>query len=190
MTTKGKLPVILLLLPILQTVPSADAEDAPFTYSDDWSLVSAPPPPGPYQAVNIDPRVPGQDAIPPMTTGIESFHNWEQLPADIDANPPAAGKPALPPAGEPATRQGMPGNNAPAPVPGNYESRLQRPPDYHFAEPVRMPKQEPYPKYGNVPPSGYYSPPAVPVEEEVPPPPVYDAMTGQSSGVYGRSRGQ
>jgi hypothetical protein len=32
--------------------------------SGDWSLVSAPPPPGPYRTVNLDPRVPGAEGIP------------------------------------------------------------------------------------------------------------------------------
>ena len=73
MMTKAKLPAVLILLPLLQAAPVVVAEDAPFTYSDDWGLVSAPPPPGPYQAVNIDPRVPGQDALPPMTTDAESL---------------------------------------------------------------------------------------------------------------------
>jgi hypothetical protein len=41
-----------------------------------------------------------------------------------------------------------------------------------------------------MPPSGYYRSPAVQMEQEVPPPPVYDAMTGESGDVYGRPRGQ
>jgi hypothetical protein len=39
----------------------------PYHYSNEWSLVSAPPPAGPYHPVNIDPRVPGPgsvDALP------------------------------------------------------------------------------------------------------------------------------
>mgnify|MGYP000231716245 CR=1 FL=1 len=72
MKITGRLPGVLMLLPLLQLPGITGAQEPPFTYNDDWSLVSAPPPPGPYQAVNIDPRVPGQDAIPPMTTDIEA----------------------------------------------------------------------------------------------------------------------
>lgn len=190
MMTKSKLPGVLLLLPLLQAAPVVVAEDAPFTYSDDWGLVSAPPPPGPYQAVNIDPRVPGQDAIPPMTTGTESLQGWEQMPDEMVINPPAAGRPALPPDTEPSIQQKVQGNYAPAPVPGAYEGRLQRPPDYRPPEPHGMPNPGQYSTYGNMPPSGYYRSPAVQMGQEVPPPPVYDAVTGESGGVYGRPRGQ
>jgi hypothetical protein len=191
MITKGRLPAVFMLLPLLQAPPVAVAEDAPFTYSDDWSLVSAPPPPGPYRAVNIDPRVPGQDAIPPMTTETESFHVWEPLPADIDTNPPAAGIPALPRVEEPPVQNRLPESNVgPAPVPGAYDSRMQKTPDYRFSAPTGMPNQDQYPTYRDMPPSGYYRSPAVQMEQEVPPPPVYDAMTGESGGVYGRPRGQ
>jgi len=190
MITTGRLPGMLMLLPLLQAAAVAVAEDAPFTYSDDWSLVSAPPPPGPYRAVNIDPRVPGQDAIPPMSTGAETFQGWEHLPPEIDANPPAAGRPALSPATQPPIQHEIPGNTGPAPVPGAYQDRMQRPPDYRFSEPSGMTNPEQYTTYGNMPPSGYYRSPAVQMEQEVPPPPVYDAMTGESGGVYGRPRGQ
>ncbi len=190
MMTKAKLPAVLMLLPLLQAAPVVVAEDAPFTYSDDWGLVSAPPPPGPYQAVNIDPRVPGQDATPPMTTGAESLQGWEQMPDEMVTNPPAAGRPALPPVAEPPIQHKVPGTYGPAPVPGAYEGRMQRLPDYRPPEPPRMPNPAQSSNYGNMPPSGYYQSPAVQMEQEVPPPPVYDAMTGESGGVYGRPRGQ
>jgi len=190
MISKRKLPGVLVLLTLLQAAPVVVAEDAPFTYSDDWSLVSAPPPPGPYQAVNIDPRVPGQDATPPMTTDAESLQGWEQMSDEMETNPPAAGRPASPPAAEPPAQQKVPGNYGPAPVPGAYESRLQRSPDYRPSEPPGMPNPGQNSNYRNMPPSGYYSPPAVQMEQEVPPPPVYDAMTGESGGDYGRQRGQ
>ena len=191
MNINGRLPGVLLLLPLLQAQTVAVAQEAPFTYSDDWGLVSAPPPPGPYRAVNIDPRVPGQDVTPPMTTGAESFQGWEHLPPEIETNPPAAGRPALPPIVEPPPVQHeVPGDYGPAPVPGAYQGRMQKPPDYRFSEPPAMPNPEQYTTYGNMPPSGYYRSPAVQAEEEVPPPPVYDAMTGETGGAYGRPRGQ
>lgn len=191
MKIKGRLPGVLMLLPLLQLPGVAVAQEAPFTYSDDWSLVSAPPPPGPYQAVNIDPRVPGQDAIPPMTTDVETVQGWAEMPAEIDAAPPpAAGRPAASSAMESAVQHTAPGSYGPAPVPGAYDGRMQRPPEYRFPEPAGRPTPEQYTNYGNMPPSGYYRSPSVHMEQEVPPPPVYDAMTGESGGVYGRPRGQ
>jgi hypothetical protein len=192
MKITGRLPGVLMLLPLLQLPGITGAQEPPFTYNDDWSLVSAPPPPGPYQAVNIDPRVPGQDAIPPMTTDIEAVQGWVEMPVEIDAaQPPAAGKPAASPAMEQLpVQQGAPGYYGPAPVPGAYDGRMQRPPEYGFPEPAGRPDPEPYTNYGNMPPSGYYRSPSVQMEQEVPPPPVYDAMTGESGGVYGRPRGQ
>ena len=186
----AKLPAVLILLPLLQAAPVVVAEEAPFTYSDDWGLVSAPPPPGPYQAVNIDPRVPGQDAAPPMTTDAESLQGWETMPDEMLTNPPAAGRPALPAAAEPSIQHKVPGTSGPAPVPGAYEGRMQRPPEYRYSESRGMPGPGQYSTYGNMPPSGYYRSPAVQMEQEVPPPPVYDAITGESGGVYGRPRGQ
>jgi hypothetical protein len=189
MMTKGGLPGYLMLVLLLPAAPVVVAEEAPFTYSDDWSLVSAPPPPGPYQAVNIDPRVPGQDAIPPISTGAESFHGWEQLPAGIETNPPAAGRPSIPPTpSEEVIPHSVPGEYRPAPVPGAYQERIPRPSDYRFPEPTGMQSPE-HTTYGNMPPSGYYKSPAVQMEQEVPPPPVYDAMTGESDGLYGRPPG-
>ena len=59
----------LLLVGIACQAQLAAAEEAQpqFKYSNEWSLVSAPPPAGPYQPVNIDPRVPGPGPgiIPP-----------------------------------------------------------------------------------------------------------------------------
>jgi len=59
---------LLLLLGTAFQAQSATAADAEpqFTYSDEWSLVSAPPPAGPYQPVNIDPRVPGPGMVSQM----------------------------------------------------------------------------------------------------------------------------
>ncbi len=48
-----------------QQVPGGAPEPA-YIYSDDWGLVSAPPPQGPYNAINLDPRLPGQDLVAPM----------------------------------------------------------------------------------------------------------------------------
>jgi hypothetical protein len=70
--------------------PLQDEEEfKPFVYTDDWALVSAPPPPGPYQSVNIDPRVPGQDAAPPMTIEPPPVTPPPGMPAAVDIQPPA-----------------------------------------------------------------------------------------------------
>ena len=39
MKIKGRLPGVLMLLSLLQLPTVAVAQDVPFTYSDDWSLV-------------------------------------------------------------------------------------------------------------------------------------------------------
>lgn len=125
-----------------------------------------------------------------MTTGAESLQEWEQMPYEMVTNPPAAGTPAAPPAAEPPIQHKEPGGYRPAPVPGAYEGQMPRPPEYRSSEPAGMPGPGQYSTYGNMPPSGYYRNPAVQMEQEVPPPPVYDAMTGESGGFYGRPRGQ
>lgn len=62
-----------VMLAVLAAIPfSGFAEqELEFTYSDEWSVVSAPPPSGPYRAVHVDPRVPGQGIIPPVTSSFE-----------------------------------------------------------------------------------------------------------------------
>lgn len=57
--------------------------DSTFRYSDEWALVSAPPPSGPYRLVHIDPRVPGQGIAPPLVTGVDhSSADSEDVAAD------------------------------------------------------------------------------------------------------------
>lgn len=183
MIQKCKLPAVILLIPLLYLPAMASAEDAPFTYSNDWRLVSAPPPPGPYNAVNIDPRVPRQEAIPPMTTGSTPQPSWEPLPAEVISNPPAAGWPQYHPGSQPPQPE-LPEDEMPAPLPGAYQGHMPAPPGYGappsgFAPPPGQPSA-----YGNIPPSGYYQQPSTQDEQEVPPPPVYDALTGESGDVY------
>jgi hypothetical protein len=43
---------------------AAEDPELPYRYSEEWSVVSAPGPAGPYQPVNIDPRVPGSALLP------------------------------------------------------------------------------------------------------------------------------
>jgi len=63
-------PVMLAVLAAIPVSGFAEQE-LEFTYSDEWSVVSAPPPSGPYRAVHVDPRVPGQGIIPPVTSSFE-----------------------------------------------------------------------------------------------------------------------
>lgn len=187
MMIKNKLLGIMLAVPMAQAATPALAEEAPFTYNDDWRLVSAPPPPGPYSAVNIDPRVPRQEGIPAMGSGGEAVQPWQPLPAEAIESPPAAGAPVYPP----QTRQTQPRLDRgalqdPAPVPGAYQGTIPVP-DYRMAEPSRMPAPPQHSVYGSMPPAGYYRSRGMQQEQEevVPPPPVYDAMGDESSkGVY------
>jgi hypothetical protein len=56
----------LMLQLVTQPATGEEAPAAQYKYSDEWSVISAPPPAGPYRSVNIDPRVPGESAVIPM----------------------------------------------------------------------------------------------------------------------------
>jgi hypothetical protein len=196
-----------LVLSLLLTAAPVVADDAAptsgFHYTDDWAVVSAPPPPGPYRAVNIDPRVPGVDAIPPISMDAVSPHGAEDIPAEALNEAPAAGIPAdrlpqqspaaalaTPQAASPRPQPVNPANmgRSPSPTTGyNYpapqyqsQPRTAQPPGYTPA----------YPGYGNQPAYGYYGTPAYPQgQQQVPPPPVYDSAN-RSRYPYGRPAGQ
>lgn len=156
------------------------ATQSEFVYSDDWSIVSAPPPPGPYNSVNLDPRIPGQeDNIPPgMSRRVPPPITIDRIADDMMAAPPAAGQPAIetrPPAR--AARQ-MP--YSAAPVYQRYERMPAR---------TRQPWSA-VPPPRNYPPTGWAdSGPGV-TEEEVPPPPVYDRMNTPPSRPFDHSSGR
>jgi len=178
-------PVVLSLL--LVTAPVLADESVPnseFTYTDDWAVVSAPPPPGPYRAVNIDPRVPGVDAIPPLPMDQVPTSTRSDIPAEALSNPPAAGIPAThQPEGSPAAalnthpsaQTAMPGHTGRVPPsPSGY---------YYPAPPSAYPaygNQPTYgnqqPAYGNQPTYGYGSQMYHQGQQQVPPPPVYDSI--------------
>jgi hypothetical protein len=64
-----------------------------YRYSDDWKIVSAPPPPGPYETVNVDPRVPGQDITRPVPRDVMTLDPAESMPIELgQLAPPAAGR--------------------------------------------------------------------------------------------------
>jgi len=80
--------VFAMLIVSLLTPPVFGEEPAlPYQYSNEWSLVSAPPPAGPYRPINIDPRVPG----PGTVTELPLLPlQPEDKPADTPSNDGAA----------------------------------------------------------------------------------------------------
>jgi len=189
-------PIVLSLL--LVTAPVLADESAPnseFTYTDDWAVVSAPPPPGPYRAVNIDPRVPGVDAIPALPMDAVTTSAVEDIPADALATPPAAGIPATrPPQDSPASALDTQQPAQPV-TPGRTERVAPSPPGYYYSAPSRYPAQThsapaaDYSGYRNQPAYGYYGTPAYRQgEQQVPPPPAYDAMM-RNQRPYGHPAG-
>jgi hypothetical protein len=177
-------PVVLSLLLIAASAFAEEpAPSSEFTYTDDWAVVSAPPPPGPYRAVNIDPRVPGVDAIPPFSMEAVSPSPEEDIPAEALANPPAAGRPAAVPVEDsPASTLDLQQPAQPA-MPGRARQVSPSSPGYYYRAPPRYQAQTrsapPAGRsgYWKQPDYGYYRAPASrQVEQQVPPPPVYDAM--------------
>ena len=172
---------VVLLLVAAPVLAAESAPDSGFTYTDDWAVVSAPPPPGPYRAVNIDPRVPGVDAIPPLSLDTVTLPVKKDIPAEALANAPAAGIPAtrLPqdsPAATLDTRA-----SAQAVAPARTGQMQPAPSRYYYPEPSRYPAQTRsvpvpgYRDYRNQPNYGYGAPAYRQGQQQVPPPPVYDA---------------
>ena len=180
-------PIVLSL--VLMTAPVLAGQSAAgtdFTYTDDWAVVSAPPPPGPYRAVNIDPRVPGVDAIPPLTIEPAAPPAESRIPAEAMTNAPAAGIPSARQATE-SPASALTPQQAPAAQPV-IQGRAQRiapsPPGYYYPAPSRYPAQSysvppvAYPGHRDQPVyGGYYGSPAYRQgQQQVPPPPVFDSM--------------
>ena len=164
-------PVVLWLLLITAPVLAQETE---FTYTDDWAVVSAPPPPGPYRAVNIDPRVPGADAIPPLPMdAITTPSGEDRIPTEALENAPAAG---IPSSRQPPEMPGHPQRVAPPPSGYYYPAPTQYPAQPQSVAPAAPPAA--YPGYRNQPAYGYYGSPAYRQGQQqvVPPPPVYDSM--------------
>jgi hypothetical protein len=120
-----------------------------FQYSDDWKIVSAPPPPGPYSTVNVDPRVPGQDITRPVPGDLLLGESTDDIPEELgQVSPPGAGIPVH--SAEPRTPQGRPAYTPPPPAGaynrqdyGRYPGRgynAPRYPDYTY--------RQTYPGYG------------------------------------------
>lgn len=161
-----------------QTPAAADSQSTFYTYHDDWAIVSAPPPPGPYQAVNVDPRIPGQeDVMSSFAPGVDSGPPGagDQLPEDYMSAPPAAGIPS---------RAGS------SPYPGQGSFAVEPPPGYYSSRGFGMRRSAPVPEYPNPDyrypqsgsprygygPSPWSNAPGQRSEDEVPPPPLYNRM--------------
>jgi len=157
------------------------AVQSEFTYNDDWAIVSAPPPPGPYNPVNLDPRIPGQEGnIPPdMGMQISPPISGDRIADEMAATPPAAGQPVI------ETRP---------PARAARQTPYRAPPMYGYGRmPARTrPAWSVAPRTHNYPPTGWADPGPGPgvAEEEVPPPPVYDRMIGTPPGPYGDRSGR
>jgi hypothetical protein len=168
---------LTFLLAAAPTYSEEVTAPAEFTYTDDWSLVSAPPPPGPYSAIHIDPRVPGHDSLPPLPAGNQPQQSWEEVEEKTTARPPAAGAP------DSASRdRPMQLRQAPQRRPQPRMRQQQR--AYDYPVPGHYPGRANYPGYGNMPPSGYYGSPYPNQADEVPPPPVYDEMMRRSGAAW------
>jgi hypothetical protein len=161
-----------------QATGETDVQSTFYTYHDDWAIVSAPPPPGPYQSVNIDPRIPGQeDVITPFVSGFNApTDRGEPPPGDFMGEPPAAGLPSPPSTGV-YTGQGALGNNEPPP--GYYSSREYNQNRLAPAQEYQSPYG--YPRYTRSP---WSNPPMQRSEDEVPPPPIYNRMVAPPPPVY------
>ena len=163
------LAALLMPATVFSDDPADDPGGQPYTYVDDWEMVSAPPPPGPYRSVNLDPRIPGQGAAPALTMEAPAMLQGNRSPAVMPA--PAAGVRAEQPPVPPGRAL-----HARPPVPGPYS----RPPQGYpqGMSPYRGPMG--YSGYRSMPPPGtYYGRGMQRRMPEVPPPPVYDAMMGR-----------
>ena len=177
--------LILAIAAALATAVAVSADQPPaeaqnqasyYTYHKDWAIVSAPPPPGPYQSVNLDPRIPGQEDIMPSFAGAFTAppSASEPVPENFLDEPPAAGPS---PAGA-GTYTGR-GSFDYQPPPGYYRSRgygmRESAPVQRYREPYYEYPQSAFPRYGYaVPP--WRDAPVQRTEDEVPPPSVYNRM--------------
>ncbi len=124
---RGTHLLLMLAAGFLLQASHAEEPETQFKYSDEWSLVSAPPPAGPYQPVNIDPRVPGAATIPqvPMVMPRQQAAQ-ESFPDDtmVGGVPGGAVEQA---ASEIMTRAAPGETRTMPPVPGHYQSVMTQP---------------------------------------------------------------
>ena len=176
----------LLIYTVAGSVAMLDATVASASPdTDDWRLVSAPPPPGPYHAVNLDPRV-------PTLAGIDALQNTPRFPQPFGNNMFEIPGPA-PAAGGQSNYQAPvnpePVNQPPPGVPGAYQARTPRSPVDSYPGFAPYPGQMRGEDFRTMPPQGYYSPQLYQDEQSVPPPPVYDSRQQAPPGAYQRGAG-
>ena len=174
------LPLLALWVTNACLAAMGDHPHQQYNYTDEWSVVSAPPPAGPYRLVNIDPRVPGMGIIPPpVPVNAQRMQTDETVSSVTSGAPPAAGTAAKTGVNEAGPTSSLE-QNLPVqlPPPGHYGQRMP-PTGYNYPDQARQPGQATYPPpYGRIPPYGYYRSPVPPPRSEVPPPPVYDGTAG------------
>jgi hypothetical protein len=110
---------VVVAVAVILSTSSVFAEESPppFHYSDDWTLVSAPPPTGPYRSVNIDPRIPGAGAVEPMRVMPSRLRaSGAAEPAPAPANAAAAVQTAPPAQEQYAPEAPVAAEEPPAPV--------------------------------------------------------------------------
>ena len=124
---RGTHLLLMMAAGFLLQASHAEEAETPFKYSDEWSLVSAPPPAGPYQPVNIDPRVPGPAtitqvpmAMPRQQAEQESFPDGT-LVGGVPGGAAEQAAPEIMTSAAPGETRTM------SPVPGHYQSVMTQP---------------------------------------------------------------
>lgn len=152
------LAIALAAAGLAQGVTAADAETQ-FKYSDEWSLVSAPPPAGPYQPVNIDPRVPGPGTIPQVP--MPRLQAADEVPADAGMveGTVSADMPESYGAGMPEDQVAPVPTLAMPPIPGHYQPVMPPPAEGLAVESgARMSETVAAPAAEMLPPAGMTAP--------------------------------
>jgi len=169
-----------------EAVPDVAAEgNSGFVYNDEWAIVSAPPPPGPYDPVNLDPRIPGQEGNVSPEAGMfpPPFAGTNRTIDDVLAtSPPGAGTPPLERQSPAQAARELPYGFQPRGYGGNREY----PSSYRPRWPgTANPRKYPSTGWVDRAPGGAYR------DEEVPPPPVYDRLMAEPPpGPFGYRSGR
>jgi hypothetical protein len=139
-----------------QEQASGDAQAPAYTYNDDWGMVSAPPPQGPYNAVNLDPRIPGQDLVTTMPMLMPDRGSQEVAVTDTAASTPEAPADASGAAGSASVTASTPGQSSvPPQTPYDYQPQPASQGSPSRAPQMAMPEQV-APGYGQQPDSRAY----------------------------------
>jgi len=159
-----------------ETGMDASETQGGFQYSEDWQQVSAPPPPGPYQAVTLDPRIPGQKFVLPPSRPVTTATS-PPISAIRSNHPQEQGQSQIPPIQRSSEQfeQNQRPENWQLPRGASPYGRPTAPP-YNYAYPPRYPVA---PRYGAyrypAMPFGPYGYPGgyqgrVPGNQDIPPP--------------------